>query len=162
MDVRKVFDAYDARKMAMPFGDIVAQKVKSVYIPFSASGTYAPADGKAMYFRPDPELDFRNCVIKGIQLVSASEESSNLGWGEIKDNLPVATLSKGILYISNLKREVIAYLPFNNLIKLENNGKLTQTFFDTQIWQNCYVEFADVIGITSVNGLQFNVYYDEK
>lgn len=161
MDVRKIMDVYDTNHMAMPFGDIVAQKYKSVYIPFSATGTYAPALGKSFYFRPDPELDCRNCIIKGIQLVSALEESSNLGWGESKDNLPPATLSKGILYISNTDREVIATLPLNNLIRVVNNGKLTMTFFTEQIWQNCYVEFYDIVGITAINGLQFNIFYDE-
>ena len=153
--------AYDERHMAMPFGDIVAEKYKSVYIPFSATGLYAPLDGKAMYFRPDSELDFRNCIIKGIQLICIDEAATNLGWGEIKDNLPITTLRKGILYISNTEREIIATLPFHNLIKFANNGKLTMTYFTQQIWQNCYVEFADVTGITSINGLQFIVYYDE-
>lgn len=161
MDVRRIMDAYGVNNMAQPFGDIVAQKYKSVYIPFSATGTYAPAVGKALYFRPDPELDCRNCIIKGIQLISINEAASNLGWGEIKDNLPVSTLIKGILYISNTKREVIATLPFHNLIKFVNNGKLNMTYFTQQIWQNCYVEFVDVLGITAVNGLQFNIFYDE-
>ena len=161
MDVRKIMDVYDNRNMAMPFGDIVAQKYKSVYIPFSATGTYAPALGKSLYFRPDPELDSGKCIIKGIQLVSASEETSNMGWGVVKDNLPVAILSKGILFISNTKREVIATLPMNNLIRVANNGKLTMTHFTEQIWQNCYVEFFDVVGIAAINGLQFNIFYDE-
>ena len=109
----------------------------------------------------DPELDCRNCIIKGIQLISINEAANNLGWGEIKDNLPVSTLIKGILYISNTQREVIATLPFHNLIKFVNNGKLNMTYFTQQIWQNCYVEFADIVGITQVNGLQFNIFYDE-
>jgi hypothetical protein len=153
--------AYDERHMAMPYGDIVAEKYKAVYIPFSATGAYSPAVGKAMYFRPDPELDFRNCIIKGIQLVSAQEQSSFGAWGQYKDNLPVATLAKGILYISNDKREIIATLPFHNLIKFANDGKLTMTYFTQQIWQNCYVEFVDVVGMSSINGLEFIVYYDE-
>lgn len=162
MNVSKAMDFYDKYNMAMPFGDIVAQKYKSVYIPFSASGLYAPAVGKAFYFRPDPELDERNCIIKGIQLVSSSEATLNLGWGERKDNLPISVLRQGILYISNDKREVIATLPFHNLIKFANDGKLNMTYITQQIWQNCYVEFVSVAGITQVNGLQFNIYYDEK
>jgi hypothetical protein len=162
MDVRKAMDVYDVNHMAMPFGDIVAQKYKSVYLPFSATGTYAPLNGRTYYFRPDPELDFRNCIIKGIQLISVDEAANNLGWGEIKDNLPITTLCKGILYISNTQREVIATLPFHNLIKFANDGKLAMTYFTEQIWQNCYVEFADMTGITQVNGLQFNVFYDER
>jgi len=160
MNVSRVMDIYNERNMAMPYGDIVAKKYKSVYIPFSAAGLYAPLSGKAMYFRPDTELDCQNAVIKGIQLVSINEAATNLGWGQIKDNLPVTTLRKGILYISNLKREVIATLPFHNLIRFANDGKLSFTHFTEHIWQNCYVEFADVVGITQVNGLQFIVYYD--
>ena len=162
MNVVKAMDFYDKYHLAMPFGDIVAQKYKSVYIPFSASGLYAPAVGKAMYFRPDPELDERNCIIKGIQLISSTEAAANLGWGTRKDNLPVSNLISGILYISNTQREVIATLPFHNLIKLVNDGKLAMTYFTQQIWQNCYVEFGDVAGISAANGLQFNVFYDEK
>ena len=161
MSVLNALSFYDKYHMQQPYGDIVAKKYKSVYIPFSASGLYAPALGKAMYFRPDPELDAGNCIIKGIQLISSTEAAANLGWGERKDNLPVNVLSHGILYISNTQREVIATLPFNNLIKLVNNGKLAMTYFTEQIWQNCYVEFVDIAGVSSVNGLQFVVFYDE-
>jgi len=162
MSVNKALGFYDKYNMAMPYGDIVAQKYKSVYIPFSVAGLYSPALGKAMYFRPDPELDSRNCIIKGIQLICAEEGQKMIGWGQEKDNLPLALLRKGIFYVSNDKREVIATLPFHNLIKFANNGKLAMTYFTQQIWQNCYVEFTNIVGISSSNGLQFIVYYDEK
>lgn len=161
MDISKVLSVYDKRHLQQPFGDIVAQKYKSVYIPFQASGLYSVSVGKAMYFRPDPELDCRNAIIKGIQLVCSQEEATNVGWNGSRDNLPVSNLIGGYLYISNTHREVISTLPFHNLIKFANNGKLTQTYFTEQIWQNCYVEFFNVAGITAANGLQFIIYYDE-
>jgi hypothetical protein len=164
MDVRKVMDAYDVNNMAAPFGDIVAQKYKSVYIPFSTSGLYAPFDGKSYYFRPDFELDAGKAVIKAIVCINIQVAQTNQGWGEIKDNLPISTLRKGMLYISNTKREIIAYLPLAGITFTNTYNELRPvqlTHFTDQIWQNCYVEFNDVTGITAVNGLQFLVFYDE-
>lgn len=152
--------AYDERYMAMPFGDIVAEKSKSVYINFEATGAYSVSLGKALYFRPDPELDCDKSIIKGIQLISAQEQSSNSYNNQGKDNLNVNDLRQGILYISNNSREIIATLPFHNLIKFANDGKLTMTYFTQHIWQNCFVEFVGVSGINSTKGLHFIIYYD--
>lgn len=164
MDVRRIMDVYGENHMAMPFGDIVAEKCKSVIIPFTATGNYQVLSGKPLYFRPDTELDYTNCVIKGIQLVVREEiDEFQAADGITRDNIALNAIQKGILYISNLNREIIATLPLFNLSKYHNDGKLAQTFFNNHIWQNCYVEFIDDGGglPNQANYLYLLVYYDE-
>lgn len=161
MDVRRIMGVYDENQLAMPFGDIVAQKYKAVYIPFSSSGLYSVGVNKPLYFRPDPELDYTNCVIKGIELINTTEGAAMFGWGEIKDPISDTTIRNTILYISNLDREIIATIPLHNLVKAFNDGKLTETYFNSQIWQNCYIEISDTAGVSAANGVWFVVYYDE-
>lgn len=161
MDVNRIMDVYRENHMAMPFGDSVSQKYKAVYIPFATSGAFAVGVNKPMYFRPDPDLDYTNCVIKGIELINSTEGSHISAWGVIKDPISTTTIRSSVLYISNLDREVIATIPLHNLVKEFNDGKLTFTYFTNQIWQNCYVEITDIAGVSSANGLWFMVYYDE-
>lgn len=161
MDVNRIMDVYGENHLAMPFGNIVAEKAKAVYIPFSTSGNYSLQINKPLYFRPDPELDYRNCVIKGIELIDTVEGAHLLGWGQMKDNVSATTIKSSVLYISNLRREVIATMPLHNLVKRYNDGKLSETFFNNQVWQNCYVEITDIAGASASNGLWFVVYYDE-
>jgi len=161
MNVKRIMDVYGENHMAMPFGDIVAQKYKAVYIPFAATGNYSIGINKPLYFRPDTELDYTNCIIKGIELISSTAGSNLFGWGELKDAVSITTIRSSILYISNLDREVIATLPLYDLVKELNDGKLLNTYFTNHIWQNCYVEITDIAGASQVNGLWFMVYYDE-
>jgi hypothetical protein len=161
MNVRKIMDAYGERNMARPFGDIVAERYKAVYLPFAATGPYQPRLGSSYYFQPDTELDCTNAVIKGIEIVNNTILQSNLSPVGLKDNPSALQLDRAILYISNLKREVLATLPLWDLIRNQNGGKLLFTHFDSHIWQNCYVEFTDTTGLTAANGLQFMVYYDQ-
>jgi hypothetical protein len=161
MDVRKIMDVYGENHMAMPFADTVAQKYKAVYIPFSTDGLYEVGVNKPLYFRPDPELDYTNCVIKGIELINTTEGAAMFGWGQIKDPISTTTIRNSMLYISNLDREVIATIPLHNLVKVFNDGKLTETHFTNHIWQNCYIEITDIAGVSAANGVWFVVYYDE-
>ncbi len=160
MNVPKTMDVYQQRNMAMPYGDIVAEKYKSVYLPFQATGLYQPRLGSSFYFQPDHELDAGKAVIKGIEIVNATILQANLSQVGLKDNPSNVQLDRMILYISNTKREIIATLPLWDLIRNQNGGKLLFTHFKEQIWQNCYVEFTAATGLTSSNGLQFIVYYD--
>jgi len=162
MDVRKVMDAYGKNNMARPFGDIVSERYKAVYLPFAATGPYQPRLGSSFYFQPDHELDGRIAIIKGIEIVNNTILESSLTPVGKKDNPSSLQLDRAILYISNTHREIIATLPLWDLIRNQNGGKLLFTHFTTQIWQNCYVEFTDTTGLTSDNGLQFMIYYDEK
>lgn len=161
MNVPKTLDVYQQHHMAMPYGDIVAQKYKSVYLPFQPSGMYQPRLGSSYYFNPDHELDAGKAIIKGIEVVNVTAAQSNLAPGGRRDNPSSTQLDRMLLYISNTQREVIATFPLWDLIRSENNGKLLFTYFTTQIWQNCYVEFTAATGLTGDNGLQFIVYYDQ-
>jgi len=162
MNIDKAMTAYCARNMARPFGDQVAQKYKSVYLPFQTSGLLAPAIGKALYFNSDTQLDGRNAVLKGIELldsVSASRFQSGIYQ---RDNIAPTSAHNGSLVISNEQREVIATLPLYNLVRRLNDGKLTFLNIDSHLWQNCYVEFTNLTGISAAIGLQFIVYFDTK
>ena len=76
------------------------------------------------------------------------------------DGQDIAT-GGGMLYISNLKREIIAMIPLYVLIRNNNDGKFVFTQFEDQIWQNCYVEFTNMAGLFSdTKGLMFRIYYD--
>jgi hypothetical protein len=163
MDVRKIMDVYDENRLAMPFGDIVAEKYKLVAVGFTNSGKYQVTPNKPLYFQPDTTLDYTNCVIKGIQLVTIEEiDEYTYPDNVVRDNISLNYIRNGIFYVSNLDREVIATMPLFNLAKYYNDGKLAQTYFTNHIWQNCYVEFADNGGLpTAANGMMFLVYYDE-
>jgi hypothetical protein len=68
----------------------------------------------------------------------------------------------GILTISDLKRQIIAQLPLTSLVTQNNNGKLKFTYFNTQVWQNCFIEFT-LNNVTNIaNPILFNVYYVPK
>ena len=162
MNVERVMAAYQARNMAKPFADHVSEKYKSVYLPFQASGLLAPAIGKALYMNSDTQLDGANCVLKGIELLDSVSASSFTSGIYQRDNIAAANLHNGKFVISNERREAIAVLPLYNLVRRLNDGKLTFLNIDSHLWQNCYVEFTDLTGISASVGLQFIVYFDPK
>ena len=159
-NVPQIIDGYREHNMAMPFGDIVSKAYKVVYMPFQATGLYEPAVGKPMYFQPDHKLDGNNAIIRGIELLTSTEQTFFNFNGQQKDNLTPASLHHGLLNICNIEREIIATIPLYDLIRRVNGGKLLFTEFKTHVWQGCYVELMSIAGISSVNGLQFIVYYD--
>jgi len=151
-----------ANNFAKPYADIEGEMSKSVYIPFTALGTNNVQVQKSMYFGSDTELDWYNSEITGIEFVPSQTQAqfyngSNKYVANVSQSL--AALKTGVLYISNLKRELIAQMPLTTLIRSLNNGKLTFTEFKTQIFQNCYVEFTDITGLTTDSGLEFRIYY---
>jgi hypothetical protein len=153
-----------ANNFAKPYDDIEGESSKSVFIPFKALGTNQIQVQKSMYFASDTSLDWYNVEITAIEFVPSSTQSKMFnGTNEYVNNQPAAgtALLTGVLYISNLKRELIAMMPLSTLIRSNNLGKITFTQFNTQIWQNCYVEFTDITGLNTDNGLEFRVYYKE-
>ena len=152
-----------ANNLAKPYADIEGEQSKSVYLPFTAIGNNNPQVQKSLYFQPDNELDGPENIITGIEFVpQATQQQFYNGSNKFVTN-PAGNstaVKNGVLYISNLKRELIAQLPLSTLIRSNNLGKLTFTYFATQIWQNCYVEFTDITGLTPTDvGLEFRVYY---
>jgi len=159
-DVPQIMDGYMDNNMAMPFADPVSATYKAVYMPFASTGLYQPAVGKPMYFQPDHKLDGKNAVIRGIELLTSTEQPFFYNNGTQKDNLTPTALRNGLLYICNIEREIIATIPLYDLLRGQNGGKLLLTDFRTHVWQGCYVEFTNIVGIGSANGLAFLVYYD--
>jgi len=163
--VNNLLQSYCDNNMAVPFADPIKGQYKSVYMPFQATGSYSAGIQKAYYFQPDHMLDGDNAIIKGIELITTPQAASFYAQNAIRDNMPPfpsTSLSSAVLYISNAAREVLATIPFIDLVRTENDGKLLRTFFTEHLWQNCYVEFVDPTLVTQNNGLQFVVYYEER
>lgn len=104
-------------------------------------------------------LDGINATITAIEIVP-STELTILPTGQT--NVDSSILNNGVLYVSNLKRQIIATLPLYGLQRSANNGKPTFTYFNDQVWQNCYVEFTSSGFTTPVTPLTFRVYYVKK
>jgi hypothetical protein len=68
----------------------------------------------------------------------------------------------GVLYISNLNREIIAELPIHTLDRNKNDGKPCFVHFDTHVFQNCYVQFAEANFTTPTEPLAFMIWYVPK
>lgn len=114
---------------------------------------------RSYYFLSQTMLDGINATITAIEVVPSTE----LGFlpnGNL--NVDSVILPNGVLYISNLKRQVIAQLPLFGLQRTPNNGKPTFTFFNDQVWANCYVEFTSTNFTTPITPLVFRVYYVNK
>ena len=151
-----------ANNLAKPYADIEGEQSKSVYLPFTAIGNNNPQVQKSLYFQPDNELDGPENIITGIEFVPQATQAQFYNGSNKFVTNPAGNstaVKNGVLYISNLKRELIAQLPLTTLIRSNNLGKLTFTYFVTQIWQNCYIEFTDITGLTTDAGLEFRVYY---
>ncbi len=163
--VSNVLEAYCKSNMAVPYADPIEGEYKSVYMPFQATGQYSQGIQKAYYFQPDNQLDGDNAVIKGLELVTGNVAQGFYAQGAIRDNMPPfpdASLSTGVLYISNLKREILATLPLIDLARDVNGGKLLRTFFTQHLWQNCYIEFVNPAVVQAISGIQLIVYYEER
>jgi hypothetical protein len=115
---------------------------------------------EAMYFDSQTMLDGQNATITGIELVNQTELAKTPNGGY--DTIDSVLLPYGILYISDIKNQIIAELPLTSLQRSTNNGKLTFTNFNTQLWANCYVEFAQAPFSSPTIPLLFNIYYIPK
>ena len=126
-----------------------------VTLNFPNTGNYQ----NSYYFASQTMLDGINATITAIEVVP-STELTYLPNGQA--NVDSSILSSGVLYVSNLKRQIIAQLPLYGLQRSANNGKPTFTYFNDQVWQNCYVEFTTSGFTTTITPLTFRVYYVPK
>lgn len=121
---------------------------------------------QAYYFAPKTKLDGTQSIITAISVIGDTLEAGspggllNLPSGE--QNFPGQYFDYGVLYISNLKREIIAELPLWNLNPNNNNGKPFFTYFENVLWQNCYVKFTTLAFTSAIRPLAFQVYYTPR
>ena len=108
-----------------------------------------------LYFPSDSSLDGDNCIITGIEVITSNQLTNSPTYGDLN---AANALKNGILYIGNLKREIIAEIPLACLSRFLNGGKLRFTHFTDQVWQNCYVKLFNTNGATPKLSLLFNVY----
>jgi hypothetical protein len=128
--------------MAMPFGDILGCEQKSVYIPFTASGNNEAFVGKDIPFNPDTDLDYTNSIITGIEVIDLGT-ATNAMTQPIRQNADTSILVNVVLTLSHLTRD---------------NAKSNKMFWlENVVWQNCYVTFTNVTGISASIALQFLV-----
>jgi len=113
-----------------------------------------------LYFDSNTMLDGDNCTITAIEILPVATLSQSPNGQTPIDGGTV--FPQGILTISDLKRQIIAQLPLTSLVTSNNNGKLKFTFFNTHVWQNCFIEFM-IGNITDINNpILFNIYYVPK
>ena len=113
-----------------------------------------------IYFDSQTMLDGENATITGIEFLTPTSLSNSINGDSNEYTNAIAKY--GVLTISDLKRQIIAQLPLYSLVTTNNNGKIKFTFFNDQVWQNCYVEFNLNNFTTPTQPLMFNVYYVPK
>ena len=113
-----------------------------------------------IYFDSQTMLDGENATITGIEFLTPTSLSNSINGDSNEYTNAIAKY--GVLTISDLKRQIIAQLPLYSLVTTNNNGKIKFTFFNDQVWQNCYLEFNLNNFTTPTQPLMFNVYYVPK
>ncbi len=154
--ISPIMNYFLSNNMAKNFAGIEGEKCTLIQLNPPLDAAYQ----QPIYFNSNTILDGDNATITAIELLGFDQLSAAPN-GETP--IDGATLFPyGVLTISDLKRQIIAQLPLTSLITANNNGKLKFTFFETQVWQNCYIEF-NIANVTDpVNPILFNVYYVPK
>jgi hypothetical protein len=152
--VSPIIDYFTKNNLCRDYTAIQGERSIQVTLQFPTINTQ-----QSYYFAPNPVLDGENAIITSIQLVNAAELSvNNVG----QTNL-LNSVEAGVLYISNLKRSVIATLPLTILNRQDGSygtyGKPCWTWFTDHVWQNCYVEFTNNSFVTAGNVATFQIYY---
>jgi len=112
-----------------------------------------------IYFPSQSILDGDNCTITAISVSTTAEfDKTTEGVTNVSSR---ATLKNAVLFISNLRREIVAELPLEMLTTDTNPGRPCLTHFDEQVWQNCYVQLT-ASGTYTNQAIMFTVYYRTK
>ena len=117
-----------------------------------------------IYFPPQSILDGDNCTITAISVSTPQQfDRTTEGVNNVSSR---STLKNAVLFISNLRREVIAELPLEMLAFDQQSDPLVPnrpclTHFDEQVWQNCYVQIT-ASGTYTNQAIMFTVYYRTK
>jgi hypothetical protein len=154
--ISPIMNYFLANNMAKDYTSIEGEQCMLVQLnPPTGASIQEP-----LYFDSNTMLDGDNCTITAIELLGDITLSRSPNGQTPIDGATV--FPSGVLTISDLKRQIIAQLPLTSLITTNNNGKLKFTHFNTQVWQNCYIEFT-LNNITNINNpILFNVYYVPK
>lgn len=154
------WDFFIENGFAGPYDAVYSYAVKSVYVPFEQTGVYAPGLGKRFYLPADPMLNKGNAVIKGVNIISGSQNSSCLSIPR-RDNLSIGDLPKLSLVLANEEGDVIAWLPFADVCSFNSIGKPMRADIDDIRIDNCYVDVNSTAGINGSVGCWITFYYDE-
>jgi hypothetical protein len=154
--ISPIINYFLANNMAKDYTDVQGEMSMLVQLtPNNLVGYQEP-----MYFDSQSILDGENATITGIELVNTTELSKTPNGGN--DTIDSVNFPYGVLYISDIRNQVIAELPLTSLQRTTNNGKLKFTYFNTQLWANCRVEFNLAPFSSPTIPLLFNIYYIPK
>lgn len=153
--ISPILNYFLANDMAKDYTDVQGEMSALVRLTPPTLAGYQ----ESMYFDSQTMLDGENATITGIELVNQTELSHSPN-GEV--TLDSVLFPYGVLFISDIKNQIIAELPLTSLQRTANNGKLLFTNFNTQLWANCYVEFTQAPFSSPTIPLLFNVYYIPK
>ena len=135
--ISPIVNYFLANNLTKDYTEVSGEKQTLITLNFATSPTIQQSN----YFPSATFLDGDNATITAIQVINGTTTLTTLPNGQT--NFQESYLNKGVLYISNLNREVIATLPLVTLDPTLNNSKIAFTYFNNQVWQNCYVEFTD-------------------
>ena len=144
-----------ANNMCKDYTAIEGEMVALVQLNPPTLATYQ----EPMYFDSQTMLDGENATITGIEFVNANQLIKTPSGQTTVDAL---YYPNGLLTISDLSKSIIAQLPLTSLISQSNGGKIKFTFFNTQLWANCFVDFTAGAFSSPTIPLLFNVYYVPK
>lgn len=132
-------------------------KIRAKYLSF---GQFAiPGLGTDLYFPNDPELDGKNCIIIGLDVVDTTTNVAFPLPNIATDGLSATQLKQFVFIASNEAKEQIFMLPLYTMNKRLNNGKICQVFMKDHIWGNCYIQCVDTTGLAATGGIWVNVHY---
>jgi len=154
--ISPIMNYFLANNMAKDYTSIEGEQCMLVQLnPPTGASIQEP-----LYFDSNTMLDGDNCTITAIEILGTNTLAASPNGQTPIDGGTV--FKAGVLTISDLKRQIIAQLPLTSLLTTSNGGKLKFTHFNTQVWQNCYIEFT-LNNITNIdNPILFNVYYVPK
>ena len=144
-----------ANNMCKDYTDVRGEKSMLVQLTPPTNAQW----GQAMYFDSQTMLNGDNAIITGIELISYTTLAKS---PDGLTPMDVSLYPYGTLVISDIKRDLIAQLPLQILRPSLNNGKIKFTYFDTQLWQNCYVNFNQAPFSSPLIPIQFLIYYIPK
>ena len=148
-------------KMCRNYTGVEGEKCQLVYLQFPTQNYQ-----QSYYFAPQTMLDGDNAIITAIEVIPDNSEAAGAEGGfstlpSGQTNFPTSYFDRAVLYMSNLRREIIAELPLSILNRSANSAKPCFTWFQDQVWQNCYVQLVSNT-FPPDQPLAFNVWYVEK